>query len=233
VARTFGTGLRLTTSTLPLSAYPGSIHCLIRNTTSQTSRYAFCLAGAGGTGGLSIRTNSSTLTFRAGSVNASAMAYSLNVWNSVGGSAAGTAAGDGIGYLNGTAGTPFTPGAFSTPAGVGIGDLPGGGNSFAGEVAETALWNAVLSADDFVALANGISPLLIQPESLVFYAPVQGRYSPEIEVVGGLSLTLTGTPAYADHPRVFRPRGRVSVFVPAAGGGGGNRRRRVILCGGR
>lgn len=73
-----------------------------------------------------------------------------------------------------------------------------------GDLAELAVWDAELNASEFAALGKGFSPLLIRPTSLVLYAPLIGRYSPEIDLVGSASGTLTGT-ANAAHTRVFYP----------------------------
>jgi hypothetical protein len=131
-------------------------------------------------------------------------------------------------YLNGAAGTTNT--TSNTPSGVSRTDIGGStGNSMSGQLAEIGVWSVALEASEIAALAAGACPLLVRPDSLVSYWPLMGRYSPEIDVVGGLDLTLNASPAYADHPRIFRSSKRVSISVPAAGGGGGgNRRRRVI-----
>lgn len=47
--------------------------------------------------------------------------------------------------------------------------------TFIGEIWDIAFWNhagAVLSADDAAALSKGISPRLIRPSELIFYAPL-------------------------------------------------------------
>lgn len=92
--------------------------------------------------------------------------------------------------------------------------------SYNGAIAEVAIWNIALTDADVASLATGFSPLLIRPESLAFYAPLIGRYSPEIDLVGGINLTLTST-SVADHVRVFYPkRPRNNSFAGAAVVGG-------------
>lgn len=78
--------------------------------------------------------------------------------------------------------------------GVGAGDM-------LGDQAEIAGWDAALGVDEVVALSKGIAPLLIRPTSLVFYAPIIGRASPEPDIVAGTTGTLTGT-ANAAHTRM-------------------------------
>jgi hypothetical protein len=125
-------------------------------------------------------------------------------------------------YLNGVAGTPET--STRTPAAIDntwIGKYRGGSTLFADcSVAEAAIWNAALTADEMAMLALGVSPLLVRPGSLVHYWPIIGRYSPEIDLVGGLNLTLNGAGiTTVDHPRVFYPGRRRSFSIPIGGGG--------------
>jgi hypothetical protein len=85
------------------------------------------------------------------------------------------------------------------------------------DLAEAAIWSTDLTATEIAILARGVSPLLVRPTALVFYAPILGRYSPEPDVRGGLSLTVTGT-TVADHGRVFYPRRAGLIAVPDAAG---------------
>ena len=93
-------------------------------------------------------------------------------------------------------------------------------NYFDGLLAEIAIWNVGLSNGEIAALSKGFSPLLIRSQSLIFYAPLIGRLSPEPSVVNpNFNLTLTGT-SRADHPRIIYPS-RPVYGVPAAVVGGG------------
>lgn len=78
---------------------------------------------------------------------------------------------------------------------------------FNGSIAEAAIWNVALSDSDVAILAMGVSPLLVRPDALVWYAPIVGQYSPEIDLRQGISATVTGAVA-AEHPRVFYPKRR-------------------------
>lgn len=89
---------------------------------------------------------------------------------------------------------------------------------FPGLIAEAGVWSVSLGTDEWAMLGAGVSPLLVRPQSLVAYWPLIGRASPEPDLRGGFNLTLTGT-AQADHPRVYYPGRRRTVFVPGAGGG--------------
>lgn len=74
-----------------------------------------------------------------------------------------------------------------------------------GRLAEAAVWDVALSDQEVVILALGASPLLVRPQSLRAYWPLIGRYDPEIDLRGGFPLTLTASPATADHPRIVYP----------------------------
>lgn len=76
-----------------------------------------------------------------------------------------------------------------------------------GYIAEIGVWNVALTDAEVAVLATGISPLAVRPASLVAYWPLIGKYSPEIDVVGGFGMALNGTPSAIDHPRVRYPFG--------------------------
>lgn len=130
--------------------------------------------------------------------------------------------------VNGSSPTTFTP---TRPVVGNVAAALGGGGTASGRLAELAIWNTVLDPlTDIAALNAGISPLLVMPSSLVLYCPLWGIASPENDLVGGASMTLTGT-SEAAHPGIFvQPSGRPQVIRQASATG--NRRRRVIVCGG-
>lgn len=73
------------------------------------------------------------------------------------------------------------------------------GNMSAGEAAEHAVWDVALTADEFNALAKGLRPTRIRPQNLKFYSPIVR----DIYDYKGAALTVTGTGAATDHPRVY------------------------------
>jgi len=79
------------------------------------------------------------------------------------------------------------------------------GNKYLGSIAEVGVWDTDLTTAEMASLGKGFSPLLIRPSALIFYAPLIGKASPELDIVGGLAGTLTGT-STDSHPRVFMPR---------------------------
>jgi hypothetical protein len=76
------------------------------------------------------------------------------------------------------------------------------GGFWDGLIAEAAIWNVALDDGEAALLAQGYSPLLIRPASLVSYWPLVGQYSPdEIDLKGRFDATVVGAkPAIADHP---------------------------------
>lgn len=126
-------------------------------------------------------------------------------------------------YIDG--GSKGTEATSRTPAGMDttlIGSAPSIASFFDGQIAEAGIWDAALSDDEVAILGRAVSPLLVRPASLVAYWPILGRYSPEIDIVGGFNLSLVASPATADHPRIMLAAGSQSRrFTTAAVAGGG------------
>lgn len=119
-------------------------------------------------------------------------------------------------YLNGTQDASNTTSA--TPTGTTISGNVGysGGFPALGSVAEAAIWNVALSAEDIAAL-NNVSPLLIRPDALVAYIPLLD--SGTLDLVAP-AATVTGTLTKDnDHPSVIYPR-RKALWVPKVISGG-------------
>lgn len=77
--------------------------------------------------------------------------------------------------------------------------------SFAdGRLAEACLWNVALSAGQISSLAAGKDPRTVSATAPVVYWPVFGEASPEPPYVSANTLTITNSPAKADHPPVAR-----------------------------
>lgn len=138
-----------------------------------------------------------------GSVNTNAttsVQYSLNAWSH--GCAVFDTSYRQV-YLNGAGGTAdFTASTQNTFNDLRIGARYATtlGNYFAGNLAEAAVWNARLTADEAASLAKGISPRLIRPQSLVFYAPLIRDL---IDIRGGLTIANNNGATVADHPRIY------------------------------
>jgi len=71
-----------------------------------------------------------------------------------------------------------------------------------GALAEAAIWKQGLTEAELRRLARGVSPALVRPRSLVFYAPlVTGA---DFDLAGGLRLAVGGgAPGVTRHPRVW------------------------------
>jgi len=85
-----------------------------------------------------------------------------------------------------------------------------------GVIADAAVWNVALSSQEILALSQGISPLLIRPASLVFYAPLWGEMSPELNLRGaGVTLGAAGAaPTLSPlHPRIYQGGRSVGVVI--------------------
>ena len=103
-------------------------------------------------------------------------------------------------FLDGVKGTD--PTGTVTPAGIDttkIGQRDGGGLSFDGDIGHVAIWNVGLTDGEVASLAVGVSPLKIRRDALVYYCPINGQ-SPELDVVGGLNMTVTGAVAVEEPP---------------------------------
>jgi len=106
-------------------------------------------------------------------------------------------------YYNGSAGTTDTTAVTITGVNRTIvgASYSGSYSSFSsGDIADAAIWNVVLSADEISSLAKGFSPRLVRPQSLVFYAPAVRSVT---DIRGGVALTDTvPTTAASSHPPV-------------------------------
>ena len=77
--------------------------------------------------------------------------------------------------------------------------------TFDGRMAEIGIWSAVLDDSEILALAKGISPPLIRPQSLAAYWPLFGNASPEPDRwKSRFDLTVTGA-TKIEHPRIYYP----------------------------
>ena len=91
---------------------------------------------------------------------------------------------------------------------------------FAGGLAECAIWNRVLTADEMRALGKGFAPAFF-PRGRVFYCPITGRYSTEPNWAGTTHGTVTEA-TYLTHPQVIYPTDTAPRLFKASGGGGGS-----------
>lgn len=84
-----------------------------------------------------------------------------------------------------------------------IGSFDGTQLPTTGTVAEVALYNTALTADDVTSLKYAITPMLVRPDMLLGYWQLRGAGSPEPDLIHAMDLTINGTVAVADHPRMY------------------------------
>lgn len=136
-------------------------------------------------------------------LGAEAGALTTGVWQHVAGVWASTSSR--IAYLNGVAGSEETSTRNPSLTGEILATAwpRSAAYDYDGVMAEVAIWTAALTADEIAALAAGVSPRLIRPDSLYRYRPLLGVDSPEVDYSGnGGNVSLTGSPARADHAPV-------------------------------
>jgi hypothetical protein len=104
-------------------------------------------------------------------------------------------------YLNGVGATNSDNATTTGITTLRIGIFSISPGAFAGRIAEVGIWSAALSADEVASLARGLSPLLVRPSALVFYAPLWRAIA---DYRAALSLTDNGSTTLADHPRIYR-----------------------------
>jgi len=113
-------------------------------------------------------------------------------------------------YINGAgkATNSDSPAAASTLDMLIIGGYVFGGTALAnmngGIMASAAIWDAVLTDAEVLALAFGAHPYTIKRANLRFYAPLSGVRDPEIDTIGQLSLTTNGSSAAEATPGQIR-----------------------------
>lgn len=112
-------------------------------------------------------------------------------------------------YQDGVPGT--TAGGSSVPSGLdetNIGIRADGAVPWQGRIAEAAIWNIVLNAQEVAALAAGMKPGLIRPDALVGYWPLYGVSSPEQDASGNGNHMPVFATTRVDHPP------KISTFTP-------------------
>jgi len=212
MARLFnGTNDALRATSAPVTAAPLTIACWF----NQTASAAGLLVSIGVNGGgdrLQIFTNGPlSQAVAAGAIQGGTSGQSVltgvptaGEWNHAAG--VFTSATSRTAYWNGAAGTPNTTSA--TPSGVNSVVIGARYNTtlgayFSGSIAEVAIWNAALTAEEIASLSKGFHPTLIRPASLQFYAPLI-RAAQDLR--GGLSIGELGTGTTgSDHPRIIYP----------------------------
>ncbi len=151
-------------------------------------------------------------TFQNYAGGAAPPAISTGVWTNVGVFFDWTDPANIVYWINGTnyprtrsSGSGSSPDDSNVP--VTIGRRNDDAHEFAGDIAEVAIWNIQVPDTMMEAITGGkMSPLVWRGQrNLTHYWPLVGNTSPEIELVAGNGLTVTGATKGIDHPRVFDP----------------------------
>lgn len=214
----------LTIAAAPVTAAPLTLACWFNvldvtnqhtlvslvNSGGPTSDY-FALVAEGNTAGdpVAARLNS---TAGNNAVAVTSTGFSASTWRH--GAAVFASSASRTAYLNGA--SPGSDTTSITPSGVNALHVGSRTLNFTdGRIAEVGIWAAALDAGEVLALARGVSPILIRPQSLVGYWPLFGNDSPEPDRWNGRNdLTLTNAPTKGDHvPMLYPTRRRVTSLV--------------------
>lgn len=164
---------------------------------------SFRLSARGDTGGdpvqlITINASTSALANSTGG-------FTANTWHHACGVSSGPS--HRVAYLDGVAGTPNAT-TITDPVDANLFNIATTKNTgtplahFTGSIAEVAVWSIDLNADEVAALAKGVPPILVRPQSLVFWAPLVRE---AIELRQGFTLTATGgASTVTTHPRIYR-----------------------------
>lgn len=71
----------------------------------------------------------------------------------------------------------------------GLGTLP-----MFGLIAHASIWNIALSDAEVFQLAAGVHPMSVRRGNLIFYLPMTTASAPQVDLVGGRTLTINGNP---------------------------------------
>ena len=209
-SRTFnGTSSYIEGSTAAVTAEPLTMACWFKSASVAAPKTLLSIGTSGGTARHQlIEAQNLAVPVRADSIDSGGSLASASATGSISTGqwyhAAGvwTASNSRAAYLNGAnSGTNTTSitvsGTNRTMVGARI-SAGTVGSFYAGEIAEAAIWNVALTADELKSLAAGFSPRLIRPQSLVFYAPLIATVQ---DIRAGIALTDTSTTS-ATHPPV-------------------------------
>jgi len=94
-------------------------------------------------------------------------------------------------------------------------DAPAFTPYFSGRICHAAIWSAALTDAEVALLAAKISPLLVRPQSLVAYWPL--NEASDADIVGGYHMTAYNTPSWAESVPVTMPG---MVILPGVSAGG-------------
>lgn len=203
-----------------LKSVPRTMHAWVYSVSSVATQSIFCTELVGtnsGHGILLVSGNAWAFSQSTSSFSNAAQAYTANAWQSVTG--VWRAANDRSIWLNGTENNDTTSISPSTSGtwDVIIGKRVNTAQYFDGRIAEVAYWDVALTDEEAQALADGVCPLLVRPESLVSYSPFGGRWTKDdadLDIMyGPIPWSPVNTPTTAEHPRIIYPQ-HPQIWLP-------------------
>lgn len=215
MARTFdGVNQYLQVGSVPLTRHPLTMACWFKSNDDTIQQAPFSISNhtdvltlsihalfvSGSVGGDPVRAQ-----FDGGAIADTTAGYTAGTWHHAFGAFYGLtnvyALIDGGNQGNGFQGNPQ-----ADPDRMSIGALDWNnavGTFFDGSIAEVALWDTNLQPAVAALLAEGASPLLVNPEHLICYWPL---IRDDIDIVGGYNMTAYNSPTFTEHPRVLYPK---------------------------
>lgn len=157
----------------------------------------------------------------------SATGFSAGTWHMATGIEVGTATRGAMidGADIGSDGTSVTPAGIDTTSVGRRGTSTPVASGQDVDIAEVAVWSTNLTQDEIGLLYHagptGISPLFVRPEYLIHYwRCLEQAITDDLQdIVGGVDLTQTSSPAVAVHPPVIYPMPQRTAFEVTAVGG--------------
>jgi len=201
-----GTSQYLSSTTTPVTAPPFTISALVNPSSVAAAGIVVAISNATNSdrhnlaiiAGGTITASSTVNNISASSTSTTTIA--TNTWSNMVGVYRTTA--NRQGYLNGVA-IPQNTQTSAPVVGrmqIGVRFITGNNAYFSGRLAEVGIWSAGLTEEEITALSLGISPSLIRPQSLAFYAPLLRNL---VDLRGNRSLTNTNTATVSVHPRIY------------------------------
>lgn len=190
----------------PVSDFPFTISCWFKTSLTNTNQVLVGIYDSGGISNcaillrpgslLSVSARSSSSTVFANST----ATYSTNTWTHACGVFSSTTSR--TIYLNGAnSATNTSIRTLDSPININIGNstlLASVG--LAGDICEIGIWNVDLPNSEISALANGISPKLLSPKDLIFYAPlIRNIY----DYCGSTNISGVNSPSPSEHTRIY------------------------------
>ena len=193
-----------------VGAYPFTVTAWCRSNDLTVGQIPWCIVEPDGAGFIALDFGGSSggdpiFAEIDGGFAQTSSGYSSGVWHHVAGVFTNSTSRDvfidGASKGSGATSAPF-PGSL-TRTSIGRYDINGSPSlAFDGDVAHVAVWDAALPDSQIASLGIGkASPLRVRRDSLIAYWPVGGQ-SDEPDIVGGLNMTVNGTPTQSEEPPI-------------------------------